>query len=89
MALRMVEQGINTAAGRELPVGCLFEFNSRDKPPGSDYSYLPFYDEAAEDERDVKGLQFLFKRYGRLFKLYYTHYASIRPSNIKLFDDIS
>jgi hypothetical protein len=91
MAVRMIEQGININLGKPLPVTCLYEFNSREKAQSTttDYSYLPFYDEEVEDDRDVKGLQYLFKRYSKLFRLYYTNYGKLRPNNIKLFEDFS
>jgi hypothetical protein len=73
-----------------VPVGCLYEFNSREKLQNSlDFSYLPFYEEEAEEERDVKGLNYLLKKYSKLFKIYYTNYGKLRANNIKLFDDIS
>jgi hypothetical protein len=56
----------------------------------NDFSYLPFYDPENEDERDVKAIQYLMKKYAKIFKVYYNNYGGkLRPNTVKLFDDIS
>jgi hypothetical protein len=56
----------------------------------NDFSSLPFYDPELEEDRDVKAIQYLTKKYNKLFKVYYHNYGGKhRPNTIKLFEDLS
>jgi len=51
---------------------------------------LQLYDPELEEDRDVKALQILLKKYNRILKLYYNNYGGkLRPNVLKSFDELS
>ena len=51
---------------------------------------LPFYDAENEEERDIRALNYLMKKYQRVLKVYYSIYSGyIKPKSIKIFDDMA
>jgi hypothetical protein len=71
-------------------VSSLFEFGSKEREQirdmAIDFSHLPFYDPALEEDRDVRAVDFLLKKYGKVLKVYYHNYGGrLRPNTIKLF----
>lgn len=71
-------------------MSCFFEFGSKEKELQrdlvNDFSFLPFYDPEVEEDKDVKAVQYLIKKYNKLFKVYYNNYGGkLRPNTIKFF----
>ena len=90
--LKILEQGIKIA--KDATVTCVYDFNSKErdlqKDVANDFSALPFFEPEIEEDRDVKGVQYLSKKYSKLFKVYYTNYGGkLRPNTLKLFEDVS
>lgn len=90
--MKMLEQGIRIR--KETKESCLYEFGSREKElhkdMANDFSHLPFYDPEWEEERDVKAIDFILRRYNKLFKVYYHNYGGRqRPNTLRLFDEHS
>jgi hypothetical protein len=56
----------------------------------NDFNYLPFYNPNFEEERDIKSILHLLKKYSKILKVYYNLYGGrLRPVTLKLFEDIS
>lgn len=51
---------------------------------------LPYYESSNEEERDIRALNYLMKKYQRVLKLYYSVYSGYhRPMTVKLFDTLA
>jgi hypothetical protein len=90
--LKILEKGIKIT--KDVSVNCIYEFGSKEKEIQNDYvndlSAIPFYDPEIEEDRDNKGVQYLLKKYSKIFRVYFHNYGGKqRPNTLKLFDDVS
>ena len=60
------------------------------KDRANDFSYIQFFDVKSQEERDIKGMNYIMKKYNKIIKLYYNIYGGrLRPNAVKLFEQLS
>ena len=73
---------------------CVHEFGVKQKELNEDRVKgkldLPYYHPDNEEERDIRALNYLMKKYQRVLKVYYSIYSGyIKPKSIKIFDEMA
>ncbi len=91
---KLMEKGIFVNKSSSSEIQYLFDFNSKEKQlqkdKANDFSYIQFFDPKSEQDRDIKGMNYIMKKYSKIIKLYYNVYGGrLRPNNVKLFEELS
>lgn len=81
---KMLDKGIEVKKINSEDFRYVYEFDQKEKEMAEDQLRgkveMPFYENDNEEDRDVKALEYLFKKYQRVLKVYFGNYSgNLKP----------